>query len=160
MLNIYMSFTRFNYDEARTKKQLQESISVGLYHLDVPGPGINTPFLEDPHIRLQKWGSNLRTNTLELENDFRGLNRKLERNQKQYDEVAAQTMEKQYDTQNSFVDETRASQPAWLLRDQTNIRWEYPMINYQEHVEIPFDHSESTRSLEKDRFVNKNNKIN
>ena len=75
MLNIYMSFTRFNYDEARTKKQLQESISVGLYHLDVPGPGINTPFLEDPHIRLQKWGSNLRTNTLELENDFRGLNR-------------------------------------------------------------------------------------
>ena len=41
-----MSFTRFNYDEARTKKQLQESISVGLYHLDTPGPGINTSFLE------------------------------------------------------------------------------------------------------------------
>lgn len=150
-----MSFTRFNYDEVRTKKQLQESVAVGLYHLDVPGPGINTSFLEDPHLRLQKWGANLRTNTLELENDFRGLNRKLERNQKQYDEVAAQTMEKQYDTQNAFVDETRASEPAWLLRDQTNIRWEYPMINYQEHVEIPFEHSEGTRSLEKDRFTNK-----
>ena len=36
----------------------------------------------------------------------------------------------------------------------------HPLINYQEHVEIPFEHSESTRSLEKDRYMNKNNKIN
>ena len=35
-----LNLQRFNYDDARTKKQLQESISVGLYHLDVPGPGI------------------------------------------------------------------------------------------------------------------------
>lgn len=155
-----MSFTRFNYDDARTKKQLQESISVGLYHLDAPGPGINTSFLEDPHIRLQKWGANLRTNTLELENDFRGLNRKLKRNQDHYDEMAAQTMEKTYMVEPSFIDETRASQPAWLLRDQTNIRWGHPLMNHQEHIEIPFEHGESTRSLEKDRYMNKNKNIN
>lgn len=155
-----MSFTRFNYDDARTKKQLQESISVGLYHLDTPGPGINTSFLEDPHIRLQKWGANLRTNTIELENDFRGLNRKLKRDQDQYDDISAKTMEKTYMVEPSFIDETRASQPAWLLRDQTNIRWDIPLNNHQEHIEIPFEHSESTRSLEKDRYKNKNKNIN
>ena len=72
-----MSFTRFHDDPYRIQKQLEESTHTGRYQLDTPGQGINLPFMEDPHIRLQKWGSNLRTNTTAIESDLRGLTRKL-----------------------------------------------------------------------------------
>ena len=76
-----MALSRFYDDDARVKKKLDESLNVGLYHLDTPGNGIKVPFLEDPQIRLQKWGANLRTNTMALDNDLRGLNRKLKNDQ-------------------------------------------------------------------------------
>ena len=44
--------------------------------LDTPGPGMDLPFVEDPQLRLQKWGANLQTNTLNLESDLLGLSRK------------------------------------------------------------------------------------
>jgi hypothetical protein len=34
-----MAFTRYNYDECRTKKLLQESTDPGRYVLDTPGLG-------------------------------------------------------------------------------------------------------------------------
>ena len=72
-----MASTRFYDDDARVQKRLEESLNAGLYHMDVPGNGLRVPFLEDPRIRLEKWGANLRTNTVDLESDFRGLNHKL-----------------------------------------------------------------------------------
>ena len=72
-----MSFTRFHDDPCRVKKQLQESTDQGLYYLNVPGNGTNMPFIEDPHIRLQQWGANLRTNTIGVESDLMGLTRRL-----------------------------------------------------------------------------------
>ena len=68
-----MSFTRFHDDKHRVKKQVEESIYAGDYFINTPGPGVDLPYLEDPQIRLQKWGGNLRTNTISLENDLRGL---------------------------------------------------------------------------------------
>ena len=40
-----MFSTRFYDDEARIKKKLEESLNVGLYHLDAPGNGMRVPFL-------------------------------------------------------------------------------------------------------------------
>ena len=79
-----MALTRFYDDDARVKKQLEESLNVGLYHLDTPGNGLKMPFLEDPQIRLQGWGANIRTNTIELSNDLLGINRKLRRDKLEY----------------------------------------------------------------------------
>ena len=56
-----MANTRFNYDECRTAKILQESTGPGRYLLNTPGPGCNPCFITDPHIRLQGIGPNLRT---------------------------------------------------------------------------------------------------
>ena len=78
-----MSLTRFYDDDARVKKQLEESLNVGLYHLDVPGNGLAPPFMEDRQIRLQKWGANLRTNTIDIDNDLKGLRTKL-KNDKEF----------------------------------------------------------------------------
>ena len=70
--NVYiiMSFTRFKDDPCRIKKELQELTGLGRYMLNVPGNGDKPGFMEDPHIRMQKWGSNLMTNTVNLESDL------------------------------------------------------------------------------------------
>ena len=53
---IIMAFTRFYDDPLRISKRLEESTFAGRYQLDMPGPGVDMPFEEDPHARLQKWG--------------------------------------------------------------------------------------------------------
>ena len=72
-----MSFTRFHDDPSRIKKQLDESTFQGRYFLNTPGAGMDLPFKEDPHFRLQKWGANLHTNTVNIESDLHGLTRTL-----------------------------------------------------------------------------------
>ena len=74
-----MSFTRFHDDPVRISKQLQESTYLGRYQLNRPGPGVHLPFVEDPNIRLQRWGANLQNNTVDLESSLRSLDRPLNR---------------------------------------------------------------------------------
>ena len=38
-INNIMAFTRFNYDDCRTKKRLQEATGPGRYALNMPGTG-------------------------------------------------------------------------------------------------------------------------
>ena len=52
-----MANTRFNYDDSRTLKQLQESTGPGRWLLDKPGNKLL--YYTDPHVRLEKWGANL-----------------------------------------------------------------------------------------------------
>jgi len=59
-----MSFTRFNDDPCRIKKQLQESTGTGRYMLNKPGWGANPCFMDDPYIRMEQWGANLQTNSI------------------------------------------------------------------------------------------------
>jgi hypothetical protein len=72
-----MAFTRFKYDDCRTKKSLQQQTDPGRWILDVPGNGSHPCYIEDPQIIIQKWGANLRTNTINLESDLLGVNRTL-----------------------------------------------------------------------------------
>ena len=62
-----MAFTRFKYDDCRTKKELQQATDPGKWVLNVPGNGDKPFYIEDPQIIIQKWGANLRTNTINLE---------------------------------------------------------------------------------------------
>ena len=154
-----MSFTRFNYDPCRTKKQLQQSTDPGRWILNVPGNGSNPCYFEDPHIIPQKWAGNLRTNTINLESDLLGVNRQLGRdclgkdNYKKYN-VPNEAI--QYPTCNNvFTDQSRATNPAWWYRDLEQVDWYYPPLNPQENTCIPFLNNLSTRILEKDYFVPK-----
>jgi len=56
-------------------------------------------------------------------------------------------------TVNSYTDQSRATNPAWMLRDAQQYRPEYPLFDPQEHTAIPFQNNLSTRILEKDYFV-------
>jgi hypothetical protein len=62
-----MAFTSFRNDPSRISKEMQISSYSARYFLDTPGQGIDLPFIEDPNIRMQRWGANLRNNTVNLE---------------------------------------------------------------------------------------------
>ena len=62
-----MSFTRFHDDDLRIEKQLEQQTFIGRYQLDVPGPGATMPFQDDAQLRMQKWGANLQTNSVNLD---------------------------------------------------------------------------------------------
>jgi len=149
-----MSFTRFHDDPVRIKKQIEESTGMGRYQLETPGPNIDTPFFEDPHIRLQRWGANLRNNTASLETDFLGINRKLTHDVILYDKYTPSTSTRFYPKEeNAIVDESRATHPAWMFRDLEHSRWAFSFHNVQSHTEIPFSNNQSSRIIEKDLFT-------
>lgn len=152
-------YTRFNYDDDRTRKQLEESTYAGRYLLNTPGPGANLPYMEDSQLRLQRWGANLMKNPTDLETDLRGMTRKLNRDLEGYNNYKVHAPVGlpmlSYPVQESFVAETRATHPAWLYRSIEQARWEEPIVNPQANLEKPFHSMINTRILEKDYHVPK-----
>ena len=151
-----MSFTRFHDDPARIRKQVEESSFAGKYALNTPGPGDKLPFFEDPQIRLQYWGANLMTNTVNLESDLRGLTRKTNRDLIKYNDYKLASTSGSsiiYTKSDPFIDESRATHPAWMFRDIEHKRWEEPLLNPQANLEKGFHDNIQTRILEKDYYV-------
>ena len=154
-----MAFTRFKYDDCRTKKSLQQATDQGRWILNVPGNGANPCYMEDPQIIPQKWGANLRTNTINLESDLMGVNRQLTRDclgKNEYQRYNVPNEAIQYPTCSQLTTEqSRATNPAWWYRDLAQTDWSYPPLNPQANVCIPFQNNLSTRILEKDYFTPK-----
>lgn len=150
-----MSFTRFHDDPHRIKKQLEETSFTGRYMLNTPGPGMDLPFMEDPHLRLQKWGANLQTNTVNLESDLIGLTRRNNRDNidlNQYTQSKASSSQQTYRAQQPMVEESRASHPAWVYKDLEQNRWEQPFLNPLNGLDKQFPNNIQSRIIEKDNF--------
>ena len=154
-----MACTRFYYDECRTKKQLQQSTDPGRWILDVPGNGENPPYIEDPQIIIQKWGANLRTNTINLESELLGVNRKTSRDclgKDNYVNFNVPNQPIQYPSSRALsIEQSRATNPAWMSRDLEQVDWYYPPIDPQINTCLPFQNNLSTRILEKDYYTPK-----
>ena len=154
-----MAFTRFNYDPCRTTKQQQQATDPGRWILDVPGNGSHPCYIEDPHIIIQKWGANLRTNTINLESDLLGVNRTSNRDclgKDNYQKFNVPNKAIEYPSCNTlFTEESRSIAPAWMVRDLEQVDWYYPPLNPQENTCFPFQSNLSTRILEKDYFTPK-----
>ena len=132
-----MALTSIRNEPCRIKKELQQMTDMGRYQIATPGPGSNVGFAEDPHLRLQKWGANLRTNTINTESDLMGLTRSLTKDcasLNNYETMSAPNQRLNYGTIEATTQETRAEDPAWTLLDQSNMRWEYPLLNPQTHI--------------------------
>ncbi len=149
-----MAFTRFKDDPARVNKYLEETTSIGKYQLNTPGNGLNNPYIDDTHIILQKWGANLQSNSLLVENELRNLNRPLSRDLNAYQPVDSQSY--QFPVKNFDIDESRASIPAWTFRDKDIDRFD-PLNKTQNNksMNIPFQNNLQTRILEKDFYTSK-----
>jgi hypothetical protein len=154
-----MAFTRFKYDECRTKKQLQQSTDPGRWILNVPGNGSSPCYIEDPQIIIQKWGANLRTNTVNLESELLGINRPVSRDclgKDNYNNFTVESKEINYPSCNNlYTEQSRAITPAWMVRDEERNLWGFPTFNPQENVCFPFQNNLSTRILEKDYYTPK-----
>ena len=158
-----MAFTRFNYDDSRTKKKLQESTGPGRYSLNMPGNGTSPCFFNDPQIRMQKWGANLETVVngapIDIDSDLKGVTRKLTKysQKSQFPNAGVPTKVKNnYPIcGDALTDESRATHPAWMYRALPQTR-EYPLfLNPQENVCMRFHNNLNTRLLERDNFVPK-----
>jgi hypothetical protein len=151
-----MANTRFNYDDCRTMKRNQQATDPGRWILNEPGNGTQPFYVEDPYIRIQKWGGNLRTNVVNLESDLRGVNRHLSRD-------CIQDVYQKFDVPNASIEypstaklstsQSRATDPAWWYREKEQVDWYYPPLNPQENTCMPFLNNLNTRILEKDYFV-------
>ncbi len=151
-----MAFTRFRDDPIRITKELQQSTFSGRYVLDVPGPGVQVPFLEDSQIRLQQWGANMWSDSTNLESEFRGLGRPLNHGAQTYKDAKLQNGYQIYfPSSDVHTDESRASHPAWIFRDLEQTRWESPLINPQAHAIKPFEDPIQSRILAKDAYWQK-----
>jgi hypothetical protein len=160
-----MANTRINYDVCRTKKMLQQATDPGRYILNVPGNGSKPCYMEDPQIRIQKWGANLRTNSVNLESELIGLganqgnsnNRFLSRDclvKDQYQTYNVNSEPIEYPScSNLYTEESRTIMPAWTARDLEQVDWYTLPLNPQENTCLPFQNNVSTRILEKDYFV-------
>ncbi len=154
-----MAFTRFKYDESRTTKQLQQSTDPGRWVMNMPGNGSAPHFVEDPNIRIQTWGANLRTNAIDLEGELRGSNRRLGKDclgKDNYQKFQVNSEPIQYPTTKALTTEqSRAIAPAWMVRDVAQTDRHYPIFDPQENVCLPFNNNLSTRILEKDYYTPK-----
>ncbi len=156
-----MAFTRYNYDNCRTEKKLQQSSGPGRYMLDTPGQGVDLPFINDPQIRLQRWGANLlrmkEGHPIDIDSDLIGLSNnasKFDKNKKYPNNNINNKVERiDYGQINMpYTDETRATHPAWMYRGLEQSR-RYPThLDPQEHVCMKFHNNLSTRILERDKY--------
>ena len=151
-----MAFTRFHDDPCRIQKQLQETTGIGRYMLNVPGNGDKPMFMDDPFIRMQKWGANLMTDTINLESDLMGLTRPISRDYKNVDEYSNKSVKSksvQYPSMQPTTEQPRATHPAWTARDLEQVDWYTLPLNPQENTCLRFQNNISTRIIQKDNFV-------
>ena len=146
-----MAFTRFAYDSIRLKKHLQESTGEGRYILNTPGNGATPDYMSDPHIRLQKWGGNLMTNSIDIERQF--WKHQISRDCNYHGKLSdVNSSIKSCPVNNMGTDQSRTTHPAHMYRNVEHTNWDIPLYNPQENIEPRFLNNLNTRILERDMF--------
>lgn len=148
-----MAFTRYNYDSCRTDTRLKQNMNMALYQFNVPGNGLKPYYVDDPQIRLTKWGGNLRTNQVNLESDFRGLTKTLTKDCQNYMCYAVDAQKIQYPSYTKTTDQSRVTHPAWWYRDVEQTKNAILPLNPQENTCYPFEMNVNTQLLEKDSYM-------
>lgn len=166
--------TRIYYDDARTIANLEQDFAIGQWIINAPGNGLNMPFIDDPAIRMQKWGANFSNNAVNVDCMLKGLGRpstirdcftnnyqnfNVPLNQNSYPILQPQPQSFSGITginpvtgSNLSTEQSRATNPAWWYKDLPQNLWGFPQLPPQENVCYPFHNNLSTRILEKDYF--------
>lgn len=146
-----MACTRFKYDKARTIKELQQSTDPGRYVLNVPGNGSHPCFMENPSIRLQKWGANVATQRLEVENDLLGINRTYVKWNNEIDLPTACATDHYKTCSKLYRDQARSLIPS---RENDHMYWNAPIRPCDVHF-VNRHVEQCTRLTEKDAYERK-----
>ena len=149
---MYMSFTRGHDDTARIRCALAATASAYDYMTDVPGTGHTPPYVNDPHIRMQKWGANLRSGCSDIESGLRTLGLPLTRDCTNNLKSFAQGLPLSYESSGQWTDETRATHPAWKYRGLDGCRSDYLFVDPQRNAEASRWVSTSSRDEARQAF--------
>lgn len=157
-----MSFTRYNYDDLRTAKLLQESTGPCRYVLNVPGPAKTTQYIGDPQVRLQGFAANNQYvkngHPIDIDSDLKGITRLLkggERNLYPNKGVVQSQPIKYRENNNTMMKQTRVTHPAREYRHLEQTLVQPLLLNPQENVCFHFENNLNTRLLERDSHVPK-----
>ncbi len=157
-----MAFTRYNYDDLRTEKILQESTGSCRYIMNVPGPSKNTEYISDPQIRLQGFAANNMYvsggHPIDIDSDLKGITRQLKGSSKNLypNKGVVQTRPIKYrENNNTMLDQTRTTHPAREYRHLEQTLVQPLLLNPQENVCLHFENNLNTRLLERDSYVPK-----
>ena len=158
-----MAFTRFFYDNDQAKTRLEDDYNNLNYLVNVPGNGEKPYFIDDPQIRMQKFGANLSHNLVDINSSLLGLNKILSRDESKPNNGRNGNSEPFNDNfsrinfpafDKAVTDQPRAMMPPWALRDKEHNDWQYLHYNPQVKSEMKFDSNVSSRILEKDNYDN------
>jgi hypothetical protein len=142
----------------------KQSIRSGMMSLTRP---LNpTAFMDDPYIRQQRWGNNIRvparlgfipTETpLDVENNLMSRDVHLSKycSSKQFPQTKRSTVQIAISqTINTpITQQSRASHPAWMYKDKEQTRWDYLPLDPQENVAMSFSNNLSSRILAKNAW--------
>jgi len=129
--------------------------------LNVPGWGAKPCFFDDPQIRMQEWGANLRKvpqgAPIDIDSDLIGITRPLSRDcsGKEYpNSGVVRSKRVSYPVcKDPITHESRATHPAWMYRDLPQDHRYILFLNPQENTCMTFQNNLNTRLLERDHFV-------
>jgi hypothetical protein len=154
-----MAETRYNSEDCRIEKRLQQMTDPGRYVLNVPGNGPRPDYIEDPQIILQKWGANLYSNSIDLESELKNINRSINKDclgKDEYQRFRVNAAPVSYPSSRTmFTEQSRAIMPPWTVFDKQQVHFAYLPLNPQENVCFSFQNNLSTRILEKDYYQEK-----
>jgi len=142
-----MASTR-NKPEIKT----QQLTDICNYHLLVPGNGLQPFFIEDPNIRIQKWGGYSYTNMIDIDSSLKGIDKQLKCDVLQKSKL--QTNPISYpSTSLLYTENSRLICPAWNLKGKEFVKSDY--LHYDPRIKsnIPFTHNLSSRDIQKDNYI-------
>lgn len=150
-----MTSTKIFNDKVRKEKQLDEITFQGRYTMNVPGNGTMMPFIEDPYVRLDKWGANFATNKIDLDSHLKNLDRKLNKDFVDLNQPSKiKIKEPNYPSESFNIKSSFISEPAWHLKEREDT-YIFELGKDVELKTIPFQHNLGTRLYEKDMYCKK-----
>ena len=123
-----MAFTRFHDDINRIEKKNLETTAINDYTFNVPGNMyIKNIYFSDPHIRMQKSGTHLHSNLLQVENELKNIHIPLGRDHIKIHRYDLNSSYKRtlpiHNVDKTITNESRYSHPAWQLRETSQFSW-------------------------------------
>jgi len=146
--------TNIRQSKGRLIKEAEISTYQGRYYLDTPGNGLQLPYFEDPHMRIQTSSGIIGVSgTVDWESELRGITRPLVKGDVyNYRDSKLPSIAPIHSYQAPISDETRSTLPAWTFREKEQDRWETPFLNPIDKAIIPFDINMNVRRRECDRM--------
>ena len=150
-----MACTRIDKPEITT----QQLSTIGNYHLMVPGNGTQPFYIEDPQIRIQKWGGYSYTNMIDIDSSLKCIDKRLKCDVFQKTNLPSSSPIYYPSTNLLYTENSRTICPAWNLKGVEVIKSDY--LHYDPRIKssIPFTHNLSSRDIQKQQYnpIYKNN---